>query len=74
MEQKISKKVLLPCQPLMPTIDANDANNNLHLRLNMQITQLSASRLCDSRIYLHTTDQSQRIKQLQCIIIMFIIY
>ena len=26
-------------------------------------------RLCDSRIYLHTTDQSQRIKQLQCIII-----
>ena len=30
---------------------------------------LAVCRLCDSRIYLHTTDQSQRIKQLQCIII-----
>ena len=28
-------------------------------------------RLCDSRIYLHTTDQSQRIKQLQCIMMSF---
>ena len=39
----------------------------------MQITELSASRLRDCRIYLHATDQSQCIKQLQCIIICIII-
>ena len=36
----------------------------------MQITELSASRLRNCRIHLHATDQSQRIKQLQCIIIL----
>ena len=33
-------KMLLPCQPLMPTKTAYC--NNLHRSLNMQITQLSA--------------------------------
>ena len=38
----LSKKMLLPCQPSMPT--NTTYCNNLHRSLNMQITQLSASR------------------------------
>ena len=64
MKKKYRKK-MLSCQPLMPTNTAYC--NNMHRRLNMQITQLSAS-----SIYLHTTDQSQPIKQLQCIMILVI--
>ena len=60
MKQKISREKNVVA---MSTIDANE-----YRRLNTQITQLSAiCRLRDSRIYLHAIDQSQRIKQLQCI-------
>ena len=41
-ETEISRKKLLPCQPLMPTNTAYC--NNLDRRLNMFITQLSASK------------------------------
>ena len=48
--------------------------NNLHRRLNMHLLA-DNSVICtlrDFRIYLHDTDQSQCIKQLQCIINQFI--
>ena len=59
-------KFLLFCLVAMPTNTAYC--KNLHRRLKMQITELSADCVIVS-VYLHATDPSQRIKQLQCIII-----
>ena len=53
----------------MSTIDANKYRIADLLTDNWVIC-----RLCDSLIYLHTTDQSQCIKQLQCIIIYITLY
>ena len=69
---------------------AHKTIKNKPRRLNMQITELSACiittnyylpahnrviyRLRDSRIYMHVIDQSQCIKQLQCIMKFFMSY
>ena len=54
------KKILLPCQPLMPTNTAYC--NNLHRRLNMQITELSADCVRVTFICIQLTNHNALIK------------
>ena len=74
-----NENFLLICFVSMPTNTAY--RSNLHRCVNMQITESSASKYLSclqiawkSRFDVHAIDQSQRIKQMQCITITFIIY